>query len=433
MLKRISIVLGVLALLVFGVIFFSGKETGIKLAKPAPAIGAATTISVEADGPAGVKAFSAAVEQEESSQLVYEDDTASSQPSRIYTFTAGRKLAPFLKEGPAKLVLKAKSNDLRGATKTVTFDIQVVLRPPTIVADGLQHYINQGGAELVTIDVGGNWSEAGVQVANYAVGSFPMPGEPDNSSHRFALFPFSWDVSPETIPLAFALNGAGTEVTTPFTVKLFPKRFRTSDILVSDENLRKVVNDLDPDGTGSLPDRFVKLNRELRRANTQQIYELRTQTEKRILWSGPFIPVKGTRESFFADRRSYIYKGRKIDEQVHLGYDLAQTAHTPVRAANAGKVIYAARLGIYGNCVILDHGYSLESLYGHMSQILVKVGDTVTKQQQIGISGSTGMAFGDHVHFSMLVGGYQVDPKEWWDEHWIHDRILSKIGGRPRK
>ncbi|HMF77591.1 MAG TPA: M23 family metallopeptidase, partial [Bryobacteraceae bacterium] len=106
----------------------------------------------------------------------------------------------------------------------------------------------------------------------------------------------------------------------------------------------------------------------------------------------------------------------------------AQTAHTPVKAANSGKVIYADRLGIYGNCVIIDHGYSLQSLYGHMSQILVKVGDTVGKQQQIGISGSTGMAFGDHVHFSMLIGGYQVDPKEWWDEHWIHDRILSKIG-----
>jgi murein DD-endopeptidase MepM/ murein hydrolase activator NlpD len=52
----------------------------------------------------------------------------------------------------------------------------------------------------------------------------------------------------------------------------------------------------------------------------------------------------------------------------------------------------------------------------------------VGKNQQIGVSGSTGMAFGDHVHFSMMIAGYQVDPKEWWDEHWIHDRILSKIG-----
>ncbi len=98
-----------------------------------------------------------------------------------------------------------------------------------------------------------------------------------------------------------------------------------------------------------------------------------------------------------------------------------------VTAANSGRVIYADRLGIYGNCVIIDHGYSLQTLYGHMSKIDVKVGDMVQKEQHIGVSGATGMAFGDHVHFSMLVQGMQVNPKEWWDEHWIHDRILSKL------
>jgi murein DD-endopeptidase MepM/ murein hydrolase activator NlpD len=98
-----------------------------------------------------------------------------------------------------------------------------------------------------------------------------------------------------------------------------------------------------------------------------------------------------------------------------------------VTAANSGRVIYADRLGIYGNCVIIDHGYSLQTLYGHMSKIDVKVGDMVQKQQHIGVSGATGMAFGDHIHFSMLIQGIQIDPKEWWDEHWIHDRILSKL------
>jgi murein DD-endopeptidase MepM/ murein hydrolase activator NlpD len=255
-----------------------------------------------------------------------------------------------------------------------------------------------------------------------------MPGQPDSTNHRFSLFPFPWDVDVTTIPVAFARNGAGTEVTTTFWTKLFPKKFRSSDIQVTDRQLTKVVGELDPEGSGSLVDRFVKLNREMRQANTKQIYELRNNTEKRVLWNGAFIPVKGTRESFFADRRNYFYNGKKIDEQVHLGYDLAQTPNTPVKAANSGKIIYADRLGIYGNCVIIDHGYSLQSLYGHMSQILVKVGDMVQKEQRIGISGATGMAFGDHVHFSMLIAGYQVDPKEWWDEHWIHDRILSKIG-----
>jgi murein DD-endopeptidase MepM/ murein hydrolase activator NlpD len=428
MLNRILAALAALFVAAFLLFWFTGKKAEIKFAKPVADIGTSTPISVQTDDPVGVKAFSAAVEQNGQTQTVYETKIDTKQKTMIFSFSAGKKQADFLKEGPAKLIVKAKTNDLRGATTTLEKDVQVVLRPPTIVADSKQHYINQGGMELVVLDAGGNWTQAGVRIANYKVGSFPMPGQPDDSPHRFSMFPFPWNVSPDTIPLAYAENGAGTEVTTTFWTKVFPKKFRTSDINVTDRDLTKVVGELDPNGEGSLVERFVKLNRDMREANTQQIYELRKNTENKLLWSGPFIPVKGARESFFADRRSYFYQGKKIDEQTHLGYDLAQTNNMPVKAANSGRVIYADRLGIYGNCVIIDHGYSLQSLYGHMSRLMVKVGDMVQKEQQIGISGSTGMAFGDHVHFSMLIDGYQVDPKEWWDEHWIHDRILSKIG-----
>jgi murein DD-endopeptidase MepM/ murein hydrolase activator NlpD len=428
MLKRALAVIAAIAVIVFCFFWFSGKHVNLKFAKAVPAIGTETPVRVEADSPDGVKSFTALVEQDGQSATVYQDKTRSKQPSRIYSFNAGKKQAAFLKEGPARLILKAKSNDFRGATTTIAQDIQIVLRPPAIAADGRQHYINQGGAELVVLEAGGNWTEAGVRVANYSAGTFPMPGEPDKSNHRFSLFPYPWDVSPDTIPLAFARNGAGTEVTTTFWTKVFPKQFHKRDIQLTDANMRKVVGELDPEGTGSLVDRFVKLNREMRRVNAQTIYDLRTNTQKRILWSGPFVPLKGARESYFADKRSYIYNGKKVDEQVHLGYDLAQNADTPVKAANSGKVIYADRLGLYGNCVIIDHGYSLQSLYGHLSKIVVKPGDMVQKEQQIGVTGQSGMAFGPHVHFSMMIAGYQVDPKEWWDEHWIHDRILSKIG-----
>ena len=428
MLKRILGALIAVIVIILAVVWFSGAETRLKLAKPLAAIGPSTSILVEVDAPHGVKFFSATLEQNGQSQTVYQDRTHTKQRVGAYTFYAGQKQATFLKEGAAKLVMKASSNDLRAATSELAQDVQVILRPPTIVADGFQHYINQGGSELVTLDLGGSWSDAGVRVTNYSAGSFAMPGEPDSSSHRFSLFPYPWDASPDSVPLAFVRNVAGTEVTTSFWVKVFPKKFRESTINVTDRNLQKVVSELDSDGSGSLLDRFIRLNRDMRKANSQTIYDLRKNTEHKILWAGPFIPVKGARESFFADRRSYAYKGRKFDEQVHLGYDLAQTMNSPVKAANSGKVIYADRLGLYGNCVVLDHGYTLQSLYGHMSKILVKVGETVGKEQQIGISGATGMAFGDHVHFSMMIAGVQIDPKEWWDEHWIHDRILSKIG-----
>jgi murein DD-endopeptidase MepM/ murein hydrolase activator NlpD len=427
-LQRALAVLALLILVAFGFVWFSGKQVNLKLARPVAAIGNDSIISVQAGGPKGVKSFSASVEQGGQSQTVYHDDTRSSQRNRVYTFSAGKKQAAFLKEGPAKLILEASSNDFRGRTTTLSQDIQVVLRPPSIVADGRQHYVNQGGSELVILDLGGSWTEAGVRVGRYSAGSFPMPGQPENSNSRFSLFPYPWDVSPDTIPVSFVRNIAGTEATTTFWVRVFPKKFRESNIELKDSQVQKVDSELDPEGTGSLIDRFVKLNREMRRANNQQIYDLRTKTENRMLWSGPFEPMKGARESYFADRRSYFYNGKKVDEQVHLGFDLAQTTNMPVLAANSGKVIYADHLGIYGNCVILDHGYSLQTLYGHMSKIGVKVGDIIQKGQSMGVSGSTGMAFGDHVHFSMLIAGIQVNPIEWWDEHWIHDRILSKIG-----
>ena len=78
----------------------------------------------------------------------------------------------------------------------------------------------------------------------------------------------------------------------------------------------------------------------------------------------------------------------------------------------------------------MDHGYGLQSIYGHLSDIAVKPGDSVKKGQSMGRSGATGLAGGDHLHFSLQVDGVQVTPVEWWDEHWIQDRILSKLPAR---
>jgi murein DD-endopeptidase MepM/ murein hydrolase activator NlpD len=101
--------------------------------------------------------------------------------------------------------------------------------------------------------------------------------------------------------------------------------------------------------------------------------------------------------------------------------------HHPVVAANSGRVVWARRLGIYGNCIVIDHGYGLQSIYGHLSEFGVKEGDMVAPGQEIGRSGSTGLAGGDHLHFSMQVDGVQVNPIEWWDEHWIKDHMRRRL------
>jgi murein DD-endopeptidase MepM/ murein hydrolase activator NlpD len=140
--------------------------------------------------------------------------------------------------------------------------------------------------------------------------------------------------------------------------------------------------------------------------------------------------MPGAGRAQFADQRTYLYNGQAIDTQTHLGVDIASTAQAPIRAANRGRVVFAEYLGIYGNMIILDHGQGIASLYSHLSTIETTVGTLVEKDQQIGRSGASGMAGGDHLHFSMLVHGLFVTPVEWWDQHWIDVNIKNALHGQ---
>ena len=98
-----------------------------------------------------------------------------------------------------------------------------------------------------------------------------------------------------------------------------------------------------------------------------------------------------------------------------------------MEAANSGVVVLTEFLGIYGNAIVLDHGYGLQSLYAHLSSFEVKKGDRVAKGHIIARSGTTGLAAGDHLHFSLLLHGVHVNPLEWWDPHWVKTRISAKL------
>jgi murein DD-endopeptidase MepM/ murein hydrolase activator NlpD len=231
--------------------------------------------------------------------------------------------------------------------------------------------------------------------------------------------------------MAYASNAAGNDVTTPLTV-VFPRKeqpvYTQHEIQISDQFLQKVLGELDPNGTGDPVERFVKINTEMRKSNNKTLADLRLKTAEQFLWHQSFARQSHSQaEATFADVRSYIYHGKKIDQQVHLGYDLAVTQHVGVEASNDGRVVWAAPLGIYGNCIVVDHGYGLQTIYGHLSRIDVHEGDIVKRSQTMGLSGMTGMAGGDHVHFAMQLDGVQIDPKEWWDSHWIQDHVVRRV------
>ena len=105
---------------------------------------------------------------------------------------------------------------------------------------------------------------------------------------------------------------------------------------------------------------------------------------------------------------------------------------SPISAAAAGRGIYADDLGIYGLCVLIDHGMGLASVYGHLSSIAVEAGEDVSQGSVLGRSGETGLAGGDHLHFALLVGDTYVNPLEWWDPKWVRSHIEVRLR-RPKR
>jgi murein DD-endopeptidase MepM/ murein hydrolase activator NlpD len=353
----------------------------------------------------------------------------------------GKRSHPELRAGTAAIEVAAVRPVLFGyreAATNATHGFEVRLVPPTVGVMSQFHYINHGGSEAVVYRVTPADAESGVRVGDIEYPGYPASGAGVTSSDpalRIAFFALLWDQPLETPITLYARDAIGNESSAGFDKRSFPKSFRSSRIEITDDFLSKVVPsivqnspDFRVDDPADLLAAFVRINNDMRRENNAYITKLAAQTSPTLLWQGPFKQLLNTAvESGFADQRTYVHDGSEIDRQVHLGFDLASTVAAPVLAANRGRVVHAGWLGIYGNCVILDHGMGLQSLYAHLSSIDVAAGDTVERDRQLGRSGATGLAGGDHLHFTMLLNGHAVTPIDWWSAQWVQDRILRKI------
>jgi len=372
--------------------------------------------------------------------------TAVATPPPGSTFvktTVSAASVPGLKilAGPAKVIVTASRKvwGLRTISAEVTKDLTIRLEKPRVSVVSTKHYINLGGAEMIVYRATPDDVVSGVRVGDIEYPGYPVSGLGDlttltDPALRVAFFALRYDQDVNTPMQVFARDLTGEEATSGFDHLTFSKPFKKSTIPLDDAFIDRVVpailagtTEINP--TGTMIEKYVAINSELRQKNNAKIHSMAAQTSPQMFWGGavfhPFTNSKA--EAAFADFRTYVYKGKEVDKQVHLGFDLASFANTAVVAANRGKVLFAEELGIYGNCVIIDHGMGVQSLYGHLSSIGVKVGDMVDKNQELGRSGMTGLAGGDHLHFTMLVNGQMVNPIEWWDEHWIQDRILRKL------
>jgi murein DD-endopeptidase MepM/ murein hydrolase activator NlpD len=313
--------------------------------------------------------------------------------------------------------------------KTVVIDTQ----PPEIEVLSRAHNINQGGAGLVIFRTSENCSQSGVQV-----GDKFFPGHGGFFADPLVYLSFialGYQQGRDTDMRVRAVDRAGNNTESSFYYHIRRKVFRKDKINISDGFLNRKIpefsSQISQDASKSPVDKFLEINRDLRRANFQKIALACQNPDQKMHWQGRFLRLpKSATRARFADHRTYYYNGSQIDRQVHLGIDLASVANSTVPAGNAGVVAFASAsggLGIYGKTVILDHGYGLFSMYSHLSQIAVQVGDPVARGDKLGRTGSTGMAGGDHLHFSILINGTFVNPVEWWDRKWIQNNVTSKI------
>ena len=349
--------------------------------------------------------------------------------------SVGRKEIPDLKEGSATLVVTATNNSwgrfFRGGRSQLSRELPVRFLPPSAEILTAQHYINQGGCDMVLFRVSQGTAESGVQVSQYFFPSWPV--KESDPATRMCIFAFPYDVDPRAPARVLARDDAGNQTLVNFNYKVFPKKFKSDTINLTDEFIERVVPPImsqTPELTdqGSLLKDFLLVNGPLRRMDAQQLVAISRKTASHLTWTQPFVQLGNSKvEASFADYRTYRYNNQVVDHQTHLGFDLAVVQHTPVLAANDGTVVYAGFLGIYGNAVVIDHGCGLQSLYAHLSSFDAKEGDEVKRGQVIARSGQTGLAAGDHLHFTMLLDGVPVNPVEWWDPHWIRDRIEAKL------
>ena len=372
------------------------------------------------------------------SASIQQESESSLRISRAFD----RSSHPDLVTGSARIVVQATRPVLYGyrdATSETSLEVTVRLTPPRLSPLSTLHYINHGGSEFIVYRV----SPTDVRVGDREYPGYPASGAglTDADDLRVAFFSLAHDQELTTPIELYARDPAGNAASARFAFRIFEQPFRRSRIPLSERFLQRVVPDIvsnvaeladeQVDSSASsteLLDLYLFINGELRRRNRQTVAGLAANTANNWLWDGSFRQLSNSQvESGFADHRTYLYEDEEVDQQVHLGFDLASTANAPIRAANSGTVVFANYLGIYGNCVIVDHGMGLQSLYAHLSSIDVMQGMTVTRDQQLGLSGQTGLAGGDHLHFAMLLQGRPVTPMEWWDEHWLEDRVQRKL------
>jgi murein DD-endopeptidase MepM/ murein hydrolase activator NlpD len=329
------------------------------------------------------------------------------------------------KEGKATLTVEVRDrswrNMFQGRSASLTREVVIDLVPVTVTFQAVSHLLHAGGTGTICYRLNKDVKGSGVLVGSRFFQGFPNPK--GAKGDYVVLFPVPQEGAAAFQVELVARPPLGNEVKQAVNLKAKPRRWRHDKLNLPDGFLRKVASSFPVPNPNDLLGAYLEVNRNLRRQNHELYQKIGSHSDPQPLWTGAFQRFYGKPMARFGDRRTYMYQDKAVDQQTHLGEDLASLMNAPVYAGNNGVVVLAEPLGIYGQTVILDHGLGVFSSYSHMSQIDVKVGDRVEKGATLGRTGTTGLAVGDHLHFAINLQGDFVDPLEWWDPHWLKDQV----------
>lgn len=348
-----------------------------------------------------------------------------------------------LREGKAELQVVAFDQSLWSNGSKVSKNLIVDFLKPHISVVTPQQNAVLGGAELVFYKVAGKrpdaqgvisrgslypgfpakyWDEAFKSYDDLYLAFFPVPHGFDDSTDKMSL------IARDTI---------GNAATANFNYRVRNRKWNSFHFQLDDvraESLKSLLGSHESNESvkarfsGDLVTDLRYLIKASARHDESILSDPLSRTEGRRLWAGSFSrPVSSYPSNTAGDQRVIIVKGQEVTKSPAAGSRFGVSSRSKVVAANTGRVTFVGDLILHGTTVVIDHGFGLATVYAHLSEATVKVGDDITKGQLIGKTGTSGLSQGEEVYFETRLHGVPVSPNEWWDENWVHDHIDKKV------
>lgn len=361
--------------------------------------------------------------------------------SPIQNFCVGIQKPKNLKPNEKSLLLEvsvtdtSKWNFFKGNTTTEQFNIEIDTKKPQVAIVANSYKITQGGSALIIFKAEDE-NLKDLKINNGNIDFTPQPFYKEG----FYISLIAWSkLHNDFNAKIIAEDNAGNVSIAPINYFKQKKQYRDSTIPLTDAFIDGKISTLVEEiGEKNLEDFENKLaifryiNEEVRETTFERVFNASSFVDKESFIEDfsiqSFAPLKnGAVMASFGDHRTFVYQGENVSESHHMGLDLASIKQAPVILNNAGVVTLNEFVGIDGNALVIYHGLGLSTLYAHLTSTEVNVGDSLEKGTIIANTGNTGLALGDHLHFSVLVQGYEVWNAEWMDSAWIKTNITNII------